>query len=59
MFYVFRMRPSTLVQFQFVDMQVLSSTDECGDDYLIIRNGERRTSPFFLINPHQVGFIYQ
>jgi hypothetical protein len=28
---------------------------ECGEDYLVVRNGERSTSPFFLLNPRQVS----
>ena len=48
------MPPATLIQFQFVDLDVGGGDDtECGGDYLILRNGGRPSSPFFLINPRQ------
>ena len=51
--WVVRMRPATTLQFQFVYMDLPNSNTECSEDYLIMRNGERPTSPFFLINPSQ------
>ena len=51
--WIVRMRPATTLQFQFVFMDLPNSNTECSEDYLIMRNGERPTSPFFLINPSQ------
>ena len=51
--WVVRMRPATQIQFQFIDLDIVSDGTDCAQDYLILRNGERTTSPFFLLNPSQ------
>ena len=51
--WVVRMRPATQIQFQFIDLDIASDGTECGQDYLVLRNGGRTTSPFFLLNPSQ------
>ena len=52
--WVVRLRPATMVTFSFLDLDIGAESDtECGGDYLVIRNGERASSPFFLINPRQ------
>ena len=52
--WVVRMRPATMISFSFLDLDIGAESDtECSQDYLVIRNGERASSPFFLINPRQ------
>ena len=52
--WVIRMRPATMITFRFLDLDIGAESDtECSQDYLVIRNGERASSPFFLINPRQ------
>ncbi len=52
--WVVRLRPATMITFSFLDLDIGAESDtECGGDYLVIRNGERASSPFFLINPRQ------
>ena len=52
--WVIRMRPATMITFSFIDLDIGAESDtECSQDYLVIRNGESASSPFFLINPRQ------
>ena len=51
--WVLRMRPATMMQFQFTELDVAGGDTECSQDSLVLRNGERRTSPLFLLNPGQ------
>ena len=52
--WVVRLRPATMITFSFLDLDIGAESDtECSQDYLVIRNGERPSSPFFLINPGQ------
>ena len=52
--WVVRMRPATMITFNFIDLDIGAESDtECSQDYLVIRNGESASSPFFLINPRQ------
>ena len=46
-------RPGTMLQFQFINLDIASNGVECGQDYLILRNGASSVSPFFLVNPSQ------
>ena len=51
--WVVRTGPAKALEFQFTILDVPSSGSECAEDYLILRNGGRSTSPLFLINPGQ------
>lgn len=51
--WVLRMRPATMMQFQFTDLDIAGGDTECSQDSIVLRNGERRTSPLFLLNPSQ------
>ena len=48
-----RLRPATLLQFQLTDLDIAGGDTECSQDSLVLRNGERPTSPLFLLNPGQ------
>ena len=51
--WIVRTGPAKTLQFQFSVLEVPSSGSECAEDYLVLRNGGRPTSPLFLINPNQ------
>ena len=51
--WVVRTGPAKALEFQFTILDLPSSGSDCADDYLILRNGGRSTSPLFLINPGQ------
>ena len=51
--WVVRTGPAKTLEFQFTLLDVPSSGTECGEDYLVLRNGGRTTSPLFLLNPGQ------
>ena len=51
--WVIRTGPAKALEFQFTVLDVPSTSSECAEDYLVLRNGGRSTSPLFLMNPGQ------
>jgi hypothetical protein len=51
--WVVRTGPAKTLEFMFTVLDVPSLAAECAEDYLVLRNGGRPTSPLFLINPGQ------
>ena len=53
--WVVRTSPAKTLEFIFTSLDVSSVGTECSEDYIILRNGGRPTSPLFLINPSQAA----
>ena len=51
--YVLQARNGRKIQFEFSNLDIKSSDAQCGQDYLMLRNGASASSPFLLVNQAQ------